>query len=77
MDKEAIYKIAKKKVKELPCPGSKIRSGGRGRGLGIGGGRGPVGVPVGQISVEQLKAKGYSDAEIKKIKRLKGNLVSN
>jgi len=27
------------------CPGSKIRSGGRGKGLGRGGGRGPMGVP--------------------------------
>jgi len=26
-----------------PCPGSKIRSGGRGRGLGIGKGKGPIG----------------------------------
>lgn len=26
-----------------PCPGSKIRSGGKGRGLGIGRGRGPIG----------------------------------
>ena len=25
------------------CPGSKIRSGGKGRGLGIGGGKGPIG----------------------------------
>jgi len=25
------------------CPGSKIRSGGKGRGLGIGKGRGPIG----------------------------------
>ena len=29
--------------KARPCPGSKIRSGGRGRGLGIGRGRGPIG----------------------------------
>lgn len=28
-----------------PCPGSKIRSGGRGRGLGKGKGRGPIGRP--------------------------------
>jgi len=26
-----------------PCPGSKIRSGGKGRGLGVGRGKGPVG----------------------------------
>ena len=25
------------------CPGSKIRSGGKGRGLGIGKGKGPIG----------------------------------
>lgn len=28
-----------------PCPGSKIRSGGKGKGLGKGGGKGPRGVP--------------------------------
>lgn len=28
-----------------PCPGSKIRSGGKGRGLGRGKGKGPIGVP--------------------------------
>ena len=28
-----------------PCPGSKIKSGGKGRGLGRGKGKGPVGVP--------------------------------
>ena len=28
-----------------PCPGSKIRSGGKGRGLGHGKGRGPIGKP--------------------------------
>lgn len=27
------------------CPGSKIRSGGKGKGLGIGKGSGPRGVP--------------------------------
>jgi len=32
---------------KLPCPGSKIRSGGKGRGLGRGGGKGPLGVPAG------------------------------
>ena len=30
-------------AKARPCPGSKIRSGGRGRGLGIGRGKGPIG----------------------------------
>lgn len=35
-------KVIKKK-KELPCPGSKIRSKGKGRGLGIGKGAGPIG----------------------------------
>ena len=30
-------------VKTLPCPGSKIRSGGLGRGLGLGRGAGPIG----------------------------------
>ena len=28
-----------------PCPGGKIRSGGRGRGLGVGKGKGPIGKP--------------------------------
>ena len=28
-----------------PCPGSKIRSGGKGKGLGVGKGKGPIGVP--------------------------------
>lgn len=28
-----------------PCPGSKIRSGGKGRGLGRGKGKGPIGKP--------------------------------
>jgi len=29
--------------KKKPCPGSKLRSGGRGRGLGTGKGKGPIG----------------------------------
>jgi len=29
----------------LPCPGSKIRSGGAGRGKGYGKGKGPIGIP--------------------------------
>ena len=33
-------------AKSKPCPGSKIRSGGKGRGLGKGKGRGPIGKPV-------------------------------
>ena len=32
-------------AKSKPCPGSKIRSGGKGRGLGKGKGRGPIGKP--------------------------------
>jgi hypothetical protein len=32
-----------KKIKSMPCPGSKIRSKGRGRGLGRGRGMGPMG----------------------------------
>lgn len=35
-----------KKTKK--CPGSKIRSGGKGRGLGTGKGKGPIGVPAGK-----------------------------
>ena len=31
-----------------PCPGSKIKSGGKGRGLGRGRGHGPRGVPIGK-----------------------------
>lgn len=30
---------------EKPCPGSKIRSGGKGKGEGRGGGKGPIGEP--------------------------------
>jgi len=29
-----------------PCPGGKIRSGGKGKGLGRGKGKGPRGVPT-------------------------------
>ena len=29
-----------------PCPGGKIKSGGRGKGLGRGKGKGPRGVPT-------------------------------
>lgn len=29
-----------------PCPGSKIRSGGKGKGLGRGKGKGPIGKPT-------------------------------
>lgn len=32
-------------AKPKGCPGSKIRSGGKGRGLGRGRGKGPIGVP--------------------------------
>jgi len=32
------------------CPGSKIRSGGKGRGLGRGKGKGPIGVPPGKTT---------------------------
>ena len=35
------------KGKSKPCPGSKIRSGGKGRGLGRGKGKGPIGRPIG------------------------------
>ena len=31
-----------------PCPGSKIRSGGKGRGLGRDAGKGPIGKPIGK-----------------------------
>ena len=31
--------------KSKPCPGSKIKSGGRGKGLGRGQGKGPIGRP--------------------------------
>jgi hypothetical protein len=50
------------------CPGSKIRSGGKGRGLGVGRRKGPIGVPVGKkipqvrIPIEKGKLSkfGYS-----------------
>ena len=32
--------------KQNPCPGGKIRSGGKGKGLGRGKGKGPVGKPT-------------------------------
>lgn len=32
-------------AKAKPCPGSKIRSGGKGRGLGRGKEKGPIGKP--------------------------------
>ena len=47
--KKDTKKKKKKKVEKkvvLPCPGSKIRSGGQGRGLGRGGGKGPLGIPI-------------------------------
>jgi hypothetical protein len=47
----------------LPCPGSKIRSGGLGQGLGRGGGQGPIGVPI--------KAKLAALAKILKEKKKK------
>ena len=40
--------MKKKPIKynqSLPCPGSKIRSGGQGQGLGRGQGKGPIGKP--------------------------------
>ena len=53
-------------VADLPCPGSKIRSGGKGRGLGRGGGKGPIGVPIGvktdpdiETLPEALQGKAY------------------
>lgn len=33
---------------KIKCPGSKIRSGGKGRGLGRGKGKGPIGKPYGR-----------------------------
>ena len=33
------------KPKAKPCPGSKIRSGGKGKGLGKGRGKGPLSKP--------------------------------
>jgi len=32
-------------AKNKPCPGSKIKSGGKGKGLGHGGKKGPIGIP--------------------------------
>ena len=43
MDEITESYLAKSKAK--PCPGSKIRSGGKGKGLGRGRGKGPVGRP--------------------------------
>lgn len=36
------------KATHRPCPGSKIRSQGKGQGLGRGQGKGPIGVPLGE-----------------------------
>lgn len=41
-------KMEDPKPEELPCPGSKIRSGGKGRGKGYGKGKGPIGIPAGE-----------------------------
>lgn len=41
------------KEKELPCPGSKIRSKGKGQGLGKGQGKGPKGVPIGSKLIHE------------------------
>jgi hypothetical protein len=32
-------------MSKKPCPGSKIRSGGKGKGRGTGKGKGPIGIP--------------------------------
>jgi len=40
-----------------PCPGSGIRSGGKGRKLGTGGGQGPLGTPVGDKLEDLLKRR--------------------
>jgi hypothetical protein len=37
--------LEEEEMLELPCPGSKIRSGGQGRGEGTGEGKGPIGCP--------------------------------
>ena len=38
--------MAKKKTTKKPCPGSGIRSGGKGKKKGRGKGKGPRGVPT-------------------------------
>jgi len=40
-----------------PCPGSGIRSGGKGRKLGTGRGQGPLGVPIGDKLEALLKRR--------------------
>jgi len=37
-----------KKGTTYPCPGGRIRSGGKGRGLGRGKTKGPIGIPIGK-----------------------------
>ncbi len=44
-------------AEDLPCPGSKIRSGGEGQGLGRGKGKGPLGVPLGKKKLAKAKKK--------------------
>jgi len=45
------------------CPGSKLRSGGKGRGLGIGGGKGPRGIPVGEKTAAKWMQKAVNPKE--------------
>ena len=41
---------------DKPCPGSKIRSEGKGRGMGKGKGKGPIGKPIGEKEDEEKEA---------------------
>jgi len=72
--KSAQSKKEKPEEKEvnLPCPGSKIRSKGKGLGLGRGMGKGPIGIPIGEKEEKEKDdkkdekksayAQGYADA---------------
>jgi hypothetical protein len=62
--------------KDLPCPGSKIRSKGMGRGLGIGGGKGPIGLPIGE-KMKALRGKREDKDEDKGKKKRKDKDMSD
>ncbi len=58
-----------KKDDQLPCPGSKILSGGLGLGLGRGGGKGPMGIPLGaKLTSDKTEDKSKEDKKDEKAK---------
>lgn len=49
-----------KQNKCVPCPGSKIRSGGKGRSEGYGKGKGPIGIPIGE-KTKPMEDSGWEE----------------